>query len=472
MIFDNSNIGQLYLCRIADQVSGNFCWGNVNVVAAPLSDTIHFRLCTEFWKDGRPLRGATLKFQPINQSFPYSPQFIDLGADQSCADMTIVPSDYLPGTTFSYSASLPDTGHLNGVTILDLCATRQHILGINPFSSPYALIAADANKSGSVSTFDLVESNKLILGIYHELPNNNSWQMVPDYCHFPNPNNPFGAPCQDDISLSDLMALDGDTAKVLGIKIGDIDGDVVINGSPAPSPVPVDSVQILIPQGSVHEGDILTIPIKMDKNFTYGGLQASFKINPTLAKLDSITSGAVSIGSLNAYYNTQSGNLRVTLLQDLSLGGNLVPAGDAHFYLHLKIFQNSQLEEILKLSTSDLNMKTFGIGVNCGGYYSIESTYSGSVPTYTPELLGVRVQVPSPNPFTEKTALGLELENPETAILELVDLTGRLLFSEQKNLPAGFSQWEIPGAVMAQGSLAIWRLHIDNQVITGKLNRN
>jgi hypothetical protein len=117
-------------------------------------------------------------------------------------------------------------------------------------------------------------------------------------------------------------------------------------------------------------------------------------------------------------------------------------------------------------------MKTFGIGVNCGGYYSIESTYSGSVPTYTPELLGVRVQVPSPNPFTEKTALGLELENPETAILELVDLTGRLLFSEQKNLPAGFSQWEIPGAVMAQGSLAIWRLHIDNQVITGKLNRN
>lgn len=473
MIFNTSHIGQTYLCRILDQVSGNTCWGNVKVeTASPLLDTIHFRLCTEFWKDARPIRGAVLNFQPINPAFPYTPMVINLGSDQSCTDLAIVPNDYLPGTTFSYGASLPDTGHLNGVDIFDLCAINQHILGINVLPSPYAMIAADANKSGSITTFDIIEDKKLIMGIYNELPNNTSWQLLPDYCQFPNPNNPFSPSCQDHINLSELMALDGDTAKVIGLKIGDVNGDARLIGVPDPAPIPQDSIKIILPQGNILTGQILAIPVKMDKAFTYGSLQAIFKFNPTLAQFDSITSGAISFPSNSAYYNTQTGYLRAVIVQNLTIGGLPVPEEDVHFYLHIKALKDAQLEDMLEVITNDPLQKTFGIGVNCEGYYSIESIYSGSVPAYTPELQGVRVQVPSPNPFTEKTALGIELESPETAILELVDLTGRLLFSEQKNLPAGFSQWEIPGAVMAYGSFSIWRLRVGNQAITGKLNRN
>ena len=44
-----------------------------------------------------------------------------------------------------------DLNHVNGVTTNDILQIRKHILGLNEFSSPYTLIAADVNNSGSVS---------------------------------------------------------------------------------------------------------------------------------------------------------------------------------------------------------------------------------------------------------------------------------------------------------------------------------
>jgi hypothetical protein len=84
---------------------------------------------------------------------------------------------------------------------------------------------------------------------------------------------------------------------------------------------------------------------------------------------------------------------------------------------------------------------------------------------------GVRVLPPSPNPFGEQTFIEIELENAETAVLELVDLTGRLLLSEQKNLHSGTNRWEIAASTMAPGNFAIWRLRVGGQMVSGKLVR-
>jgi hypothetical protein len=50
-----------------------------------------------------------------------------------------------------------DDNPLNGVTTYDLVLISKHILGLEPLDSPYKMIAADANKSGSITTFDIVE---------------------------------------------------------------------------------------------------------------------------------------------------------------------------------------------------------------------------------------------------------------------------------------------------------------------------
>jgi hypothetical protein len=62
---------------------------------------------------------------------------------------------------------------VNGVTSFDLLLISKHILGIQPFTNIYQYMAADVNNSGTVTTIDIVEIRKVILGI------NDSFALVP-----------------------------------------------------------------------------------------------------------------------------------------------------------------------------------------------------------------------------------------------------------------------------------------------------
>ncbi len=98
-----------------------------------------------------------------------------------------------------------NTGLLNGVTTFDLVLITKHLLELEPFTNDYQYIAADANSSGTVTTFDIVVLKRLILNIDQSLPNGlNSWVFDP----------PF-------ISINDIEAGMIDI-NFTGIKIGDI----------------------------------------------------------------------------------------------------------------------------------------------------------------------------------------------------------------------------------------------------------
>jgi len=71
---------------------------------------------------------------------------------------------------------------LNGVTTYDLVLISKHLLGTEPFTDPYTMIAADVNRGGSITTFDIVETRKVILGIYDNFPGNISWRYIPNLC--------------------------------------------------------------------------------------------------------------------------------------------------------------------------------------------------------------------------------------------------------------------------------------------------
>lgn len=68
------------------------------------------------------------------------------------------------------------------VTTFDLYLIQKHLIGLKEFDNGYDKIAADANKSNSLTTFDIVELRKLILGIHKKLPNFDApWRFVPEY---------------------------------------------------------------------------------------------------------------------------------------------------------------------------------------------------------------------------------------------------------------------------------------------------
>ncbi|MBL7826584.1 MAG: hypothetical protein JNJ57_08145 [Saprospiraceae bacterium] len=111
---------------------------------------------------------------------------------------------------------------LNGVTTYDLVLIQKHILGIQPISNPYQLIAADANMDGNVTMTDIVLLHKLILGIEEKLPHGKSWRFIPYYYQFPNPQNPFLPPIPESIFSPNNFPDYISYCKFTGIKIGDV----------------------------------------------------------------------------------------------------------------------------------------------------------------------------------------------------------------------------------------------------------
>ena len=50
-----------------------------------------------------------------------------------------------------------------GVTTYDRILITQHILGVKSLGSPYQILAADVNRSRSVTTLDLIQLRKIAL---------------------------------------------------------------------------------------------------------------------------------------------------------------------------------------------------------------------------------------------------------------------------------------------------------------------
>lgn len=126
-----------------------------------------------------------------------------------------------PGFSFQVIPS-KNNDPLNGITEEDLTQIANHILGTEPFDSPYKIIAADANQDGHVTTLDIKYLRKLMLGYIDELPNGKSWRFVPYFYEFPNPQNPFEQSFPETFEVSNTEDPVPDNFNFIGIKLGDV----------------------------------------------------------------------------------------------------------------------------------------------------------------------------------------------------------------------------------------------------------
>ena len=66
----------------------------------------------------------------------------------------------------------------NGVSTQDILMIQKHILGVKQFDSPFQYIAADVNKTSTITAADISEIRKLILGVIPQFSKNDSWRFV------------------------------------------------------------------------------------------------------------------------------------------------------------------------------------------------------------------------------------------------------------------------------------------------------
>lgn len=96
---------------------------------------------------------------------------------------------YQAGGIYPYRAFHDTTNlvQLNGRDVIwdfssfDLLLIRQHILGLNLFTKETQFLAADVNNTGTITTKDLLDLQKNILGKINFFPGNSGWRFFPTY---------------------------------------------------------------------------------------------------------------------------------------------------------------------------------------------------------------------------------------------------------------------------------------------------
>ena len=108
----------------------------------------------------------------------------------------------------------------NGLSTFDVIIMQKHIVGTGPLTDPYLLIAADINRSGDITTLDLIQLRKMVLGVDSEFSNNTSWRFVDaDYIF---PQEPLSVPFPEVRNINNLEG--EEEVNFVAIKIGDLNG--------------------------------------------------------------------------------------------------------------------------------------------------------------------------------------------------------------------------------------------------------
>ena len=129
----------------------------------------------------------------------------------------------LPENTPITIQPVSNENYYNGLSVLDIIKLRKHILGTGIIDDTYQLIAADVSNDKIVSVRDILQIQKLILGVTDSFPNNQAWRFVEDSYQFKNPTMPWKEDFPESVTIEGLTdSLNRIQLNWTAIKIGDV----------------------------------------------------------------------------------------------------------------------------------------------------------------------------------------------------------------------------------------------------------
>ena len=312
-----------------------------------------------------------------------------------------------------------DMNPLNGVSTFDLVLISKHILGISQFDTPYKYIAADVNKSGSITAFDMVQLRQLILNITSEFPNNDSWRFVEGGYEFTSAN-PAAESFNEFMSINNLSA-DMPNMDFTAVKIGDVNGNALANSLlGAESRTTNGTLNLNVTDRFVEAGQTVTVAFTAANIANATGYQFTLNTAGTAEVVEGVAKAA--------NFNT---NLAERGVITTSWNGEAT-ADDVLFALTFTANTTGLLSEMLEISsdvTAAEAYNTAGELLNVGIEFNSAATAAG-----------FELNQNTPNPFAATTTIGFNLPAAGTATLTVMDVQGKVLKSIRADYAKGANQ--------------------------------
>lgn len=315
------------------------------------------------------------------------------------------------GEDYTIEAVLRDyTNHAQGVSTFDLVLITNHILGTKELTSPYELLAADANNDSDISVQDIIAIRRLILGLYLEYPSSAAYRFVPADFVFPVLDNPWATAFPEVINENNLSGSIRD-ADFFAIMVGDVDGNGfrVANNVAPRSAAPSFSA----PDMEMAAGESYSVVLTAGSTLDLIGLQGTLTVGEGADLID-LNYGQFVPGNVNDRIMERG------LLPFSYNGGTGLAPESAVITLELKATKNVRLSEVLSITDHYLRAEGYTFG----------GSITGLTVAFTPEEQFVPVvglEQNNPNPVDERTTINFTLAEDLPVELTLRDLTGRLL---------------------------------------------
>ncbi len=257
--------------------------GSSCVIAASDGYSIGGKLRTE---NGTPLSGAEINLNGSDSKTKTDDQgLFHFGGLKEGGNFSVMP------TKTDVASS--------GVTTLDLLLMAQHILGTRPLHSPYALIAADVNMSGSVTTMDIVLLRRLILNFDDRFPHGKTWRFIDAGMRFEDPTNPWKTVFNEFRSINNLRSSVRDV-DFIALKIGDLNYSAgAFSGSRELVPRSTDRPLswLVLPAMELQAGMEVEIPVFL--NTPVEGCQFALFIDPAKLEVLELVHGKAGVQHVN-----------------------------------------------------------------------------------------------------------------------------------------------------------------------------
>lgn len=338
----------------------------------------------------------------------------------------------------------------NGVSTFDIVLIAKHIIGDLPFTAPYQYIAADVNRSETVTAFDMVELRRVILGVQVDrFRNNSSWRFISkeDYYAF---SNPLGETFTENILLTDLDNPIGDL-EFFAIKVGDVNASADLNAlrnTELRNTLKV--VKINTTDKSVKKGERLELNLTSKDLVDLQSIQFSLFCKGLKVL-------AIEEGILRETHFAVLGTNKIGVSWDAISAAPIGTKDEILLTLQLEALESGQVNELISLSNE--------INTEVTNYQNEQLKLALNYQVQNPFELFQN----EPNPFNVETNIGFILPEQEYVRIEIFNLQGKLVKERKGIFNKGYNEITINKQSLTNSGTFIYQVQTKQGMLSKKM---
>ncbi|NOT37757.1 MAG: T9SS type A sorting domain-containing protein [Saprospiraceae bacterium] len=344
---------------------------------------------------------------------------------------------------------------LNGISTADIVRIQKHILGKETFTSPYQMIAADVNKSGTITSADIAELRKLILGSINSVDKNTSWRFVLSQYSFNSVENALKESFPETFEITNL---NNDVAtNFIGIKVGDLNNNAKTRGANSGIKTrSAISMDLAVENIQLNKEEIKELSFICDNISELQGFQFTIEMDPSLVEIIGVQ-GNTEIGISEDHFNTA--NLHKGIIS-VSWNGTNSSRQNNLFTLRIKSKVSGKVSDVVRISSK----LTTALCVD-----KIGEEGKVQLRTFNGQGDEIIILQNEPNPWKNTTSVGIILPQAGEVQMTIYDINGKVFYKETRELAKSYNDWIINRDQLPHSGIYYYQVDYHSQTKTNKM---